>query len=78
MQEAEDEEPALAIASIPASPVPPPTPAAVEADDYGLHFEETPLMDSDEAMEILSLGGEIPEVLRNRLQKTKRSDRKKS
>lgn len=81
MQEAEEEEPAReTVAVTPLAPVAPAPAAAApaEGEDYGLRFEETSLLDSDEAMEILSLGGEIPEILRSRLQKTKRSDRKKS
>ncbi len=38
-------------------------------DDYGLRSEELDPIDSDEALEILSMGGEIPEVLRQRLNK---------
>lgn len=38
-------------------------------DDYSLRTEETPPLDSEEAIEVLSLGGDIPEVLRQRLQK---------
>ncbi len=38
-------------------------------DDYSLRPEDIPLLDSEEAIEVLSLGGKIPEVLRQRLQK---------
>ena len=70
MQEAEDEtssEDWTAAPLISTAPTEPPIPD----DDYSLRGEETPPLDSDEAMEVLSLGGEIPEVLRQRLQKSK-------
>ena len=41
-------------------------------DDYSLRVEEVPPLDSEEALDVLSLGGEIPEVLRKRLEE--RSD----
>jgi predicted Rossmann fold nucleotide-binding protein DprA/Smf involved in DNA uptake len=37
-------------------------------DDYRLRVEEVPPLDSEEAIDLLSLGGEIPEVLRKRLE----------
>lgn len=52
---------------------PAPEPAAITKskpdDDYSLHTDTVEPIDSQEALEILSLGGEIPEVLRRRLQK---------
>lgn len=47
----------------------PPLPPTGPDDDYSLRFEEMEPIDSQEALEILSLGGEIPEVLRRRLEK---------
>lgn len=47
-----------------------PTDPPVSDDDYSLRAEETPPLDSEEALEVLSLGGEIPDVLRKRLQKS--------
>lgn len=38
-------------------------------EDFKLRVEDVPLLDSDEAIEVLSLGGELPEVLRDRLKK---------
>jgi len=58
-------------------PDPLPTPAMRAAppvlpddsnDDYALHSEEMDPIDSDEAMDILSMGGEVPEILRRRLE----------
>lgn len=46
-----------------------PANAAASNEDYSLRGEEIPPLDSDEAIEVLSLGGEIPEILRNRLKK---------
>lgn len=43
----------------------------VADDDYALRGEDIPPLDSDEALAILSLGGEIPEILRQRLQRSK-------
>jgi DNA processing protein len=39
-------------------------------DDYALHSEEMEPIDSDEAMDILSMGGEVPEILRKRLEES--------
>jgi predicted Rossmann fold nucleotide-binding protein DprA/Smf involved in DNA uptake len=38
-------------------------------DDYALHAEEMDPIDSDEAMDILSMGGKVPEILKKRLKK---------
>ena len=46
-----------------------PTDPPQSDDDYSLHGEDIPPLDSDEALEVLSLGGEIPDILRQRLQK---------
>ena len=68
LQESEEEE------YLPPPPAPT-TPVAVDSDDnYSLHIEEIEPMDSQEALEILSLGGEIPEVLRQRLQESEDDD----
>ncbi len=50
-----------------ATPLPPVLPSDSN-DDYGLRFEDVDPIDGDEALEILSLGGEIPESLRKRLE----------
>ncbi len=47
-----------------------PTDPPVSNDDYSLRTEEVLPLDSDEAIEVLSLGGDIPEVLRQRLKKS--------
>jgi predicted Rossmann fold nucleotide-binding protein DprA/Smf involved in DNA uptake len=54
----------------PVSPSPAPVLPTVSnsTDDYALRVEDVEPIDSEEALEILSLGGEIPEVLRQRLQ----------
>jgi DNA processing protein len=55
----------------PVSPLATSIPVQVTSDsteDYALRIEEVEPIDSDEALEILSLGGEIPDVLRQRLQ----------
>jgi predicted Rossmann fold nucleotide-binding protein DprA/Smf involved in DNA uptake len=46
-------------------------------DDYSLRAEEIEPIDSEEALEILSLGGEIPELLRKRLQNRSQEDQEK-
>jgi predicted Rossmann fold nucleotide-binding protein DprA/Smf involved in DNA uptake len=75
IQDEEDEETPPLPELAPAPPVVTAPAPAVELDpseDYALRSEEAPLLDSDEAMEVLSLGGEIPEVLRKRLEKLKK------
>lgn len=47
-----------------------PTESSHADDDYALKGDDVPPLDSEEALEILSLGGEIPEILRQRLQKS--------
>lgn len=66
-----DEEETLPPVAAPAASTPqPPAPALLDApDDFALHGEEAEPIDSDEALEILSLGGNVPEILRQRLQK---------
>lgn len=50
----------------------PPLPEITVAtdDDYGIRVEDVGYIDNDEAFEILSMGGDIPEVLRERLQRS--------
>lgn len=50
----------------------PPSPLLSDApdEDYSLRTEELEPIDSEEALEILSLGGEVPEILRQRLQQS--------
>lgn len=52
----------------------PPTSAPVippdSDDDYALRTEDVEPLDSDEALDILSMGGEVPEILRRRLKKS--------
>jgi DNA processing protein len=43
-------------------------------DDYALHTEDMDPIDSDEAIEILSMGGEVPEILRRRLEESEEDD----
>lgn len=43
-------------------------------DDFSLRAENVEPIDSQEALDILSLGGEIPNILRQRLQKPKTND----
>jgi len=45
-----------------------PTDPPQSDDDYSLHTEEVPPLDSEEALEVLSLGGAVPEILRQRLE----------
>jgi predicted Rossmann fold nucleotide-binding protein DprA/Smf involved in DNA uptake len=63
-----NEEEADLVAPLTTAPPPlPPLPPSDPNDDYSLRFEEVEPIDSEAALEILSLGGEIPEVLRRRL-----------
>ncbi len=68
MQETEDEAADEALVAAPLTVTAPTDPPLID-DDYKLRTEEVPPLDSDEALEVLSLGGEIPEILRKRLQK---------
>jgi predicted Rossmann fold nucleotide-binding protein DprA/Smf involved in DNA uptake len=65
------EEEILPAAAVPTAPARAPAPAATAtADaDYNLPVEEVEPIDSEEALEILSLGGNVPEILRKRLKK---------
>jgi predicted Rossmann fold nucleotide-binding protein DprA/Smf involved in DNA uptake len=54
---------------VPAPPASAATAAASPDNDYKLSVEEVEPIDSDEALEILSLGGNVPEILRQRLKK---------
>lgn len=67
------ESPIEDLAAAPLSQAAPTTPERSD-DDYTLRFDDISLLDSDEAIEVLSLGGEIPEVLRRRLQQKSESD----
>jgi predicted Rossmann fold nucleotide-binding protein DprA/Smf involved in DNA uptake len=71
--ESEEEE---ATASLNAAPLSATAPADAPQsdDDYSLQGEEVPPLDADEALEILSLGGELPEVLRKRLKSKLKDD----
>ena len=73
MQETEDDEDASDIVAAPLTATAPTDPPLSD-DDYSLRYEEVAPLDSDEAMEVLSLGGEIPEVLRKRLKKSHEED----
>lgn len=74
-----DEEETPPAVAAPAAPLPqPPTPALLDShDDFALHGEEIEPIDSDEALEILSLGGNVPEILRQRLQKPDQDKKEK-
>ncbi len=63
------EEPAEETAAPTPFPLSPEKTSGADDDDYSLHTEEVEPIDSEEALEILSLGGEIPDVLRQRLKK---------
>lgn len=68
MQEADEEELPADLVAAPLTTTAPADPPQSD-EDYSLRIEEVPPLDSDEAIEVLSLGGEIPEILRSRLQK---------
>ncbi len=68
MQEDDPEQSTIDAAAIPLA-VTAPTDPPMSDDNYALRSEEIDPLDSDEALEVLSLGGEIPEILRNRLKK---------
>lgn len=65
-----DEEGAAGPSSVPASPSPlPSAPLTADTDnDFALRADDVEPIDSDEALEILSMGGKVPDVLRKRLQ----------
>ncbi|NJN94108.1 MAG: hypothetical protein HC875_08450 [Anaerolineales bacterium] len=57
---------------------PAPAAAALSSDaDFSLPVEEVEPIDSEEALEILSLGGNVPEILRQRLKKEDGGEAKK-
>lgn len=72
------EEETLPAAVLPTAPIPTPAPAAPPSTDadYNLPVEEVEPIDSEEALEILSLGGNVPEILRQRLKKSDEEDEK--
>jgi predicted Rossmann fold nucleotide-binding protein DprA/Smf involved in DNA uptake len=51
-----------------------PTAADVSDDDYSLRTETVPPIDSEEALTLLGLGGEVPEVLRRKLEDSAETD----
>jgi predicted Rossmann fold nucleotide-binding protein DprA/Smf involved in DNA uptake len=60
-------------AAPPLTSAPAPAAAAPASDaDFNLPVEEVEPIDSEEALEILSLGGNVPEILRKRLKKEER------
>jgi predicted Rossmann fold nucleotide-binding protein DprA/Smf involved in DNA uptake len=72
LEEDEEEETPVEDISAVAAPLTttvPEAPLLDSSEDYSLRFDEVAPLDRDEALEVLSLGGEIPEVLRRRLQK---------
>ncbi|MBL1138427.1 MAG: hypothetical protein HND46_24275, partial [Chloroflexi bacterium] len=73
------EEETLPAVAVPTAPVSAPTPAATATTDadYNLPVEEVEPIDSEEALEILSLGGNVPEILRKRLKKSDEEDEAK-
>jgi predicted Rossmann fold nucleotide-binding protein DprA/Smf involved in DNA uptake len=71
----EDEAPSELSATTPAVPLSPSASSAEASDDYNLPVEALEPIDSDEALEILSLGGNVPEILRQRLKKSEEEDK---
>ncbi len=58
------------LAVSPARSIPPDSSAPPSSnDDFSLHIEGYDPIGSDEALDILSMGGNVPEILRHRLQK---------
>lgn len=70
IQESEDES---ELESMPAPPlnVAPAAPPPAPDDDFSLRTDDVPPLDSDEALNLLGLGGDVPEVLRRKLEKRK-------
>ena len=69
LQESNDNDAAEAATVTPAAIAPTaPLVTADSNDDFSLRFEDVEPINSEEALEILSLGGEIPELLRQRLE----------
>ena len=73
MESAETEEEPLASAA-PVLEGPPPVVELDPNDDYSLRSEEVEPIDTEEALEILSLGGDVPDLLRQRLKKKAKED----
>ncbi len=73
MESAETEEKPLTSAA-PVLESPPPIVGLDPNDDYSLRSEEVEPIDTEEALEILSLGGDVPDLLRQRLKKKARED----
>lgn len=73
------EEEVVPVPAVPAAPVSAPVPAVTASTDadYNLPVEEVEPIDSEEALEILSLGGNVPEILRKRLKKEDGEEAKK-
>jgi predicted Rossmann fold nucleotide-binding protein DprA/Smf involved in DNA uptake len=67
MQESQDPAEPEALIAAPLAATAPSDPPLSD-DDYSLRYDEAVPLDNDEAMEVLSLGGEIPEILRKRLE----------
>jgi predicted Rossmann fold nucleotide-binding protein DprA/Smf involved in DNA uptake len=61
-------QPVFPTAAPPAAILPPES-----SDSYALHADEVEPLDSDEALDILSLGGNVPDILRERLEKAKKA-----
>jgi predicted Rossmann fold nucleotide-binding protein DprA/Smf involved in DNA uptake len=68
-EDEQDQPPAEELAAAPLATAAPDASLLDSDEDYSLRFDEVAPLDRDEALEILSLGGEIPEVLRRRLRK---------
>ena len=69
LEQAEEETVTAPPPSVPTPLIPPDS-----DDDYALHTEEVESIDREEALGILSMGGEVPEILRQRLEKSKDND----
>jgi predicted Rossmann fold nucleotide-binding protein DprA/Smf involved in DNA uptake len=66
LQETQDRADPEAMVAAPLAATAPSDPPLSD-DDYSLRYEDVAPLDSDEAIEVLSLGGQIPEILRKRL-----------
>jgi predicted Rossmann fold nucleotide-binding protein DprA/Smf involved in DNA uptake len=72
LEQAEDEP--LSDLPSPSPPISAPVIPPDSNDDYALRTEDVEPLDSDEALDILSMGGEVPEILRRRLKKSEDSE----
>jgi predicted Rossmann fold nucleotide-binding protein DprA/Smf involved in DNA uptake len=72
LEQAEDEP--LSGFPSPSPPISAPAILSDSDDDYALRTEDVDPLDSDEALNILSIGGEVPEILRRRLKKSENSE----